>query len=508
MKFCDTAECNSALQAAKLLCPIDAQKSFNTPKCVRSGSGINAALRSAGFSPLQRRRSLRSRLIYARRYEIQGLKDPNHGAMPQSIPMTTNKSSERSFALAKERYSAIGVDVERALKRLSGIPISLHCWQGDDVGGFENIGSELGGGLAVTGHYPGKARSPEELRADLDQALSLIPGRHRVNLHASYAEFDGPRVERDQISAKHFQNWIAWAKSKRLGLDFNPTFFAHPKSADGFTLSHRDPGIRKFWVEHGIRCREIGAAIGKALDAPCVTNIWIPDGFKDTPVDRRSPRERLAASLDAIFQKQISPRFNRDALEGKLFGLGSESYVAGSHEFYLGYAVQNQKLLCLDAGHFHPTEGIADKISSVLMWLPEILLHVSRGVRWDSDHVVTLTDELVAIAQELVRGNFLDRVHIGLDYFDASINRVAAWVIGTRCMIKALLMALLEPAGTLRSLEAEGDYTSRLALLEELKTFPFGAVWDFYCLKSGVPAGETWLADIKRYERDALSQRC
>ena len=409
--------------------------------------------------------------------------------------------------MAKERYAAIGVSTERALKRLGGIAISLHCWQGDDLGGFEHLGSALGGGLAVTGRYPGKARNPDELRSDLDQALSLIPGEHRVNLHACYAETGGKRVERNNLEPKQFENWIDWAKTNRMGLDFNPTFFAHPKAADDLTLTHRDKAIRSFWIEHGVVCRRIGAAIGKALGKPCVTNVWIPDGSKDTPVDRKGPRERLGESLDAIFAEPLDRRFNLDAVEPKLFGIGSESYVAGSHEFYLGYAIRNQKLLCLDAGHYHPTEGIADKISSALTWLPEILLHVSRGVRWDSDHVVILTDELQAIAQELVRGEYLDRVHLGLDYFDASINRVAAWVIGTRCMMKALLMALLEPIDQLRRFEAEGDFTSRLAMLEEIKTLPFGAVWDAHCLNSGVPVGEKWLAEVKAYERKVLAKR-
>jgi L-rhamnose isomerase len=414
---------------------------------------------------------------------------------------------EQSFTLAKERYAEFGVDVDAALKRLAGVSISLHCWQGDDVGGFENTGQEIGGGLAVTGNYPGKARTPDELRSDLDMALSVIPGTHRVNLHASYAEFSGQRVERNELTVEHFQNWIAWAKTKGIGLDFNPTYFAHPKAADGFTLAHPDKAIRQFWIEHGIACRRIGAAMGEALGTPCVTNVWIPDGYKDTPADRRTPRERLVESLDAIFDEAIDPKLNLDAVEGKLFGIGSESYVVGSHEFYLGYALSRKKLLCLDAGHYHPTEVISDKISAVLTWLDEILLHVSRGVRWDSDHVVILSDELEAIAQELVRGNYLNRVHIGLDFFDASINRIAAWVIGTRCMIKALLLALLEPTDTLRQLEAEGDFTSRLALLEELKTLPFGAVWDYYCLQSGVPVGERWLSEVKRYERDVLSKR-
>jgi len=414
---------------------------------------------------------------------------------------------EKAFALARRQYADRGVDVEKALKRLSGIAISLHCWQGDDVGGFENFGAELGGGLAVTGNYPGKARTPDELRADLDMALSLIPGRHRLNLHAFYAELSGRRVDRNELEPKHFAYWIDWARSRRMGMDFNPTFFSHPKAADGFTLSHPDRAIRRFWIEHGIACRRIGAAIGKALGKTCVTNVWIPDGYKDTPVDRKGPRERLAESLDAVFAPKISPSLNLDAVESKLFGIGSESYVVGSHEFYLGYAMRRGKLLCLDAGHFHPTEVISDKISAVLTFLDEILLHVSRGVRWDSDHVVTLTDELQAIAQELVRGDYLGRVHIGLDFFDGSINRIAAWTIGTRSMLKALLAALLEPIDRLRRLEAEGDLTSRLALLEEQKTLPLGAVWDHYCLTEGAPVGPAWLDQVKAYERAVLLKR-
>ncbi|HEX3798700.1 MAG TPA: L-rhamnose isomerase [Verrucomicrobiae bacterium] len=417
------------------------------------------------------------------------------------------KHIECAYALAEERYEEFGVNVRRALERLAEIPISLQCWQGDDVQGFEHSGSELGGGLAVTGNFPGKATTPEQLRADLDKALSLIPGKHRVNIHACYAETNGKSVGRDELEPAHFRNWIDWARENGLGLDFNPTFFAHPKAADGFTLTHRDPAIRKFWIAHGIACRKIGVAIGKALKNTCVTNLWIPDGYKDTPVDRRAPRERLTESLDAIFATSINSKYNLDAVESKLFGIGSESYVAGSHEFYLGYAIRNRKLLCLDTGHFHPTETVADKISAVLSSLDQILLHVSRGVRWDSDHVVILTDELLAIAQELVRGDYLKRVHIGMDYFDASINRVAAWVIGARSVLKALLIALLEPTGELRALETAGDYTSRLALIEELKTLPFGAVWDFYCAKAGVPVGENWLTEIKRHERQVLLKR-
>jgi L-rhamnose isomerase len=413
---------------------------------------------------------------------------------------------EKSFSLAKERYAELGVDVERALKILPTIPISLHCWQGDDVGGFENFGGTLGGGLVATGNHPGKARTPDELRADLEQAYSLIPGKHRLNLHAFYGEFGGKKVDRDEIEPKHFANWISWAKKNGLGLDFNPTCFSHPKAADGFTLSNADKAIRGFWIEHCIRAREIGAAFGKALGKTCVTNIWVPDGMKDTPADRNSPRERLAESLDAIFKKQISPKLNLDAVEPKLFGIGSESFVVGSHEFYLGYAISRKKLLCLDAGHYHPTESIADKISSVLQYLPEILLHVSRGVRWDSDHVVILNDDLLAIAREIVANGFEKRVHIGLDYFDASINRVAAWTIGTRNMLRALLIALLEPP-QIKIAEANGDFTARLALQEEAKSLPFGAVWDYYCESKNVPAGEYWLAEVKRYEKTVLSKR-
>jgi L-rhamnose isomerase len=414
---------------------------------------------------------------------------------------------EQSFSLAGERYAELGVNVEDAINRLGRIAISLHCWQGDDVGGFERSGSELGGGLAVTGNYPGKARTPDQLRADLDKAMSLIPGKHRLNLHASYAESSGQKVDRDQLEPRHFQTWIDWAKSRQIGMDFNPTFFAHPKAADGFTLSHRDESIRTFWTQHGIVCRQIGAAMGKALGTPCVTNVWIPDGFKDTPADRKAPRQRLANSLDAIFAQPLDPAHNLDAVEGKLFGIGSESYVVGSHEFYLGYAITRKKLVCLDAGHYHPTESVADKISAVLANLDRILLHVSRGVRWDSDHVVTLTDELQAIAQELVRGDYLARTHIGLDFFDASINRVAAWVIGTRAMLKSLLIALLEPTEKLRNFENTGDFTARLALSEEAKSLPFGAVWDYYCQQQNVPAGADWLDEIKTYERDVLSKR-
>ena len=414
---------------------------------------------------------------------------------------------EERYGIAKEQYATLGVDTDNAMKMLATIPISIHCWQGDDVGGFENAGQELSGGLAVTGNYPGKARTADELRGDFQKALSLIPGSHRFNLHACYAEMTGKRVDRDALSAAQFKNWIAWAKDIKIGMDFNQTYFAHPKAVDGFTLASKSRATRKFWIEHGIRCREIGAAIGKALGKTCVTNLWIPDGMKDTPADRKGPRERLLESLDAVFKKKISPKHNLDSVEPKLFGIGAESYTPGSSEFYISYAISRRILLTLDAGHYHPTEGIADKISSVLCYLPEIALHVSRGVRWDSDHVVTLTDDLQAIAQEIVWGGYTDRVHIGLDYFDASINRIAAWVIGTRNMIKALLLALVAPVDKLKQLEAEGDYTSRLALMEDAKLLPFGSVWDYYCARQDVPPGDAWLPEIKKHERTVLAKR-
>jgi L-rhamnose isomerase len=414
---------------------------------------------------------------------------------------------ERNHAGAKEVYAQYGVDADKALDRLRAISISLHCWQGDDVGGFEKGEGLSGGGIQATGNYPGKARTADELRMDLEKALSLIPGRHRLNLHAMYGELRGAKVDRNELRPEHFQTWIDWAKAKGLGMDFNPTCFSHPLADTGFTLSSYDAGVRKFWIEHCVACRKIGEAIGRALGTPCVTNVWIPDGFKDIPVDRKTPRELLRESLDAVFTEPIDPKYNLDAVESKLFGIGSESYVVGSHEFYLGYAIRKGTLLTLDSGHFHPTETIADKISSVLLFVKELLLHVSRGVRWDSDHVVILSDDLRATAEEIVRHGFIDRVHLGLDFFDASINRLAAWVTGTRAMIKALLIALLEPTDLLKSFERDGNFTARLALLEELKTLPFGAVWDYYCLRQGVPVGAAWLNVVQQYEKDVLSKR-
>ena len=420
--------------------------------------------------------------------------------------MAMRVSIEQAYALAREQYAEYGVDCEKAMELLRRIPISLHCWQTDDVGGFENS-MGLSGGIQATGNYPGKARTADEVRGDLEKALSLVPGKHRLALHAIYAETGGRKVERDELAPEHFARWMEWAKSQGIGLDFNPTFFSHPKAADGFTLSSRDEGIRGFWVRHGIACRKIGAAFGKTLGTACVTNVWIPDGYKDLPADRKTPRDQLRKSLDEIFAEPIDLRHHLDSVESKLFGIGSESYVVGSHEFYLGYAARNQKLYTLDAGHFHPTEGIADKISSILSFVPELLLHVSRGVRWDSDHVVILTDELRAIAEEIIRNGYQDRVHIGLDYFDASINRVAAYAIGIRCMLKALLIALLEPTAKLRQMETAGDLTGRLAWMEEAKTLPFGAVWDCYCLRNEVPVGPAWLDEVRRYEHDVLSKR-
>jgi L-rhamnose isomerase len=421
--------------------------------------------------------------------------------------MAKNSSIEKAYALASERYSQYGIDVGKALKKLAESPISLHCWQGDDVGGFESSAGLSDGGIMATGNYPGRARNADELRMDLQKAFDLIPGSHRLNLHAIYAETGGKRIERNKLEPKHFSAWMDWAKDKKLGLDFNPSFFSHPKAKSGFTLASADEGVRKFWVEHGIACRKIGEQMGREVGSPCVTNIWIPDGYKDIPIDRKGPRETLRESLNEILKAKTDKRYLLDAVESKLFGIGSESYVVGSHEFYLGYAMEKNVLLCLDTGHFHPTETVSDKISSVLLYLDEILLHISRGVRWDSDHVVIGSDELSAIAQEIVRGNFLDRVHIGLDYFDASINRIAAWVIGARSMQKALLAALLEPTPQLRKLEQSGDFTSRLAMLEEIKSLPLGAVWDYYCLKTSVPVGEVWLDEVKKYEKSVLSKR-
>ncbi|MBR2461396.1 MAG: L-rhamnose isomerase [Clostridia bacterium] len=415
--------------------------------------------------------------------------------------------NRQAYEMAKELYAEYGIDTDKAIEKVSNIAISMHCWQGDDVGGFENPDGDLTGGIQVTGNYPGKAKTLEQLRQDFDKAASLIPGKKRINLHAIYLDAQGEKVSREKIQPKHFDSWIEWAKERNYGIDYNPTCFSHPMSADGLTISHPDKAVRDFWIEHCIGSRKIAAYIGEKLNNTVITNFWMPDGFKDIPADRYGTRLRMKEAYDEIFKEQIDERFNKDSIESKVFGIGAESCTIGSGEFCLGYAAKNGKLLTLDTGHFHPTEVVSDKISSTLLFLDEILLHVSRPVRWDSDHVVILDDELKAIASEILRGDFTDRVHIGLDFFDGSINRIAAWVIGTRAMQKALLYAALEPAAQLASLENKFDYTSRLAMMEELKTLPFSAVWDMYCEMQNVPVRANWLREVKRYEAEVLSAR-
>ncbi|WP_038910138.1 L-rhamnose isomerase [Dickeya dadantii] len=417
-----------------------------------------------------------------------------------------NTAIETAWLLARERYARLNIDVDAALRQLDQIPVSIHCWQGDDVAGFEQDSGALTGGIQATGNYPGKARNATELRADLEQAFRQIPGPKRLNLHAIYLESETP-VARNAIEPQHFSRWVAWAKEHRLGLDFNPTCFSHPLSSDGFTLSHPDENVRRFWIEHCQASRRISAYFGRELGTASVMNIWIPDGMKDLTVDRLAFRQRLLASLDEVIAEKLDPAHHIDAVESKLFGLGAESFTVGSSEFYLGYATSRQTALCLDAGHFHPTEVISDKISSASLFVPRLLLHVSRPVRWDSDHVVLLDDETQAIAHEVVRHRLFDRVHIGLDFFDASINRIAAWIIGTRNMKKALLRALLEPTDTLRTLEQNGDYTARLALLEEQKSLPWQAVWEHYCQQHDVTPGSDWLQSVRHYENTVLCQR-
>lgn len=411
-----------------------------------------------------------------------------------------------AYLLAKEQYAKIGVDTDAVLDRLQKVVISMHCWQGDDVGGFLFQDVELSGGIQATGNYPGKATTASELRADIEKAMSLIPGRQKLNLHAIYADTD-EKVDLDQLEPRHFASWVEWAKKLGTGLDFNPTCFSHPMADSGFTISSADPEVRDFWIRHCKQCRKIAAYFGKELGETSVTNFWFPDGYKDVPIDREAPRRRMMTALDEVFAEQYDEKYTKDALESKVFGIGAESYTVGSNEFCVGYAVSRNKLCCLDAGHFHPTEVISDKIPSVLLFTKELLLHVSRPVRWDSDHVVIMDDELLAIASSLVRTGLIDRTYIGLDFFDASINRIAAWVIGTRNMQKALLRAMLEPTESLKKLELDGDYTARLALTEEYKTYPFGAVWDYFCEKNNVPVGTDWLDEVRAYERDVLSKR-
>lgn len=414
---------------------------------------------------------------------------------------------QEKYEAAKKDYERWGTDVDQALEQLKNIPISIHCWQGDDIGGFETTQRELSGGIDVTGNYPGKATTPDELRSDLEKALSLIPGKHRVNLHAIYGETNGEVVERDELEPKHFENWVQWAKKNGLGLDFNPTLFSHEKAEDGLTLSHPNKEIRDFWIKHCIASRKIAAYFGKELGTTALTNIWVPDGYKDIPSDRLTPRKRLKDSLDEIYAVEIDEKYNLDAVESKLFGIGSEAYVVGSHEFYMGYALKNNKLCLLDTGHYHPTEVVSNKISAMLLYSEKIALHVSRPVRWDSDHVIIFDDELREIGLEIVRNDALDKVMIGLDFFDASINRVAAWTIGTRNMIKSLLYALLVPNDHLRQLQEDGNFTERLALMEEFKTYPFGAIWDYYCEQMGVPVKESWLEEVKVYEENVQLKR-
>jgi len=415
---------------------------------------------------------------------------------------------KKLYESACEIYRELGIDADEVLKKMNDVVISLHCWQADDVGGFEKPDATLsGGGIQATGNYPGKAKSIDQMRADLEKVMKLLPGRQRLNLHAIYGEFGGQFVDRNEIGKEHFQGWIDWAKYLGIGLDFNGTYFSHPKADNGFTLSSKDNGVRSFWIEHMKRCREIGAEMGRQLGTACVHNTWIPDGSKDIPVDRNGHRTLLKMSLDEGFSNDYPKEYLKDAMESKLFGIGTESMTVGSHDFYLGYAIKNNKLICLDNGHFHPTEQVGDKISACLQFVDELLLHITRGVRWDSDHVVTLNEEVLLIASEIIRNDFLNRVNVGLDFFDASINRIGAYIIGTRAVQKAFLYSLLEPVEYLRKLEEDGKYFERLAMLEELKTKPFGVVWDYWCLMNDVPAGEDYIAEVQLYEKEVLSKR-
>ena len=419
-----------------------------------------------------------------------------------------NQKIEKAYKEAKQKYEEIGSEPDKAVQTIKNISLSIHCWQGDDVAGFEKSGSEhKGGGIAVTGNYPGKARTVEELRQDLKKVYSLVPGNHRLNLHAIYGEFGNRAIDRDKIKPEHFKGWIDWAGENSLRLDFNCSCFSHPLADSGYTLSSKNKEIRYFWIDHVKRCREIGAYMGQELDSPCIHNIWIPDGSKDIPVDRKGHRDLLRGSLDEIFSEEYPKQKLKDSLESKLFGIGSESYVVGSHDFYMGYALTNQKMICLDTGHFHPTENIGDKISAILQFSDELLLHVSRGVRWDSDHIVILDDPTRNLFEEVVRCSCLDKVHIALDFFDASLNRVGAWVIGARAVLKAILAALLEPKERLLKAENEGDYFSRLALLEEFRTMPLGAMWDYFCALMDVPSGGEWINEILEYDQDVTQKR-
>ena len=414
------------------------------------------------------------------------------------------ESIQKSFEIAKERYASIGVDVEKALNKLQEIAISIHCWQADDVTGFEKFENLGGGGIQATGNYPGKARNIDELRKDIEKVQTLIAGNHRLNLHAIYGDFGDKIVDRDEIEPQHFQSWMEWAKETGLKLDFNSTSFGHPKSGD-LTLANPDKAIRDFWIEHTKRCRNVSETMGQFQNDPCIMNLWIHDGMKDLTVNRYKYRQLLEQSLDEIFATEYKNM--RDCIEAKLFGIALESYTVGSYDFYLGYGAKKQKIVTLDTGHFHLSESIADKISSLLLFTPEIMLHVSRPIRWDSDHVTILNDDVIDLAKEVVRANALSKVHIGLDYFDASINRIGAYVIGIRATQKAFLQALLEPIDTLRKYEANEQYFERLALLEETKNLPWNAVWDYFCLKNNIAIGENYITEIQQYEKDVTSKR-
>jgi len=418
--------------------------------------------------------------------------------------MAKESNVKQAFEAAADRYAAIGVDVNDALNKLQKISISLHCWQTDDVVGFENQGGSLTGGIQVTGNYPGRARTIDEVRSDVLKAASMIGGKHRLNLHEIYGDFKGKVVDRNEVTPEYFQSWMEWGKEHDMKLDFNSTSFSHPKSGD-LSLANPDKEIREFWIEHTKRCREISEAMGKFQNDPCIMNLWIHDGSKEVPANRMKYRQILTESLDEIF----STKYNnmKDCIEAKLFGIGLESYTVGSYDYYLGYGVKNQKIVTLDTGHFHLTESVADKISCLLLFTPEIMLHVSRPIRWDSDHVVIMNDDLLDLTREIIRCNALGRVHIGLDYFDATINRIGAYVIGTRATQKALLMALLEPSATLQKDEAEGKFFQRLAIQEELKCMPWNAVWDMFCLKNDVPVGMDYIKEIEKYEQDVTSKR-
>lgn len=413
---------------------------------------------------------------------------------------------KKRYEEAKKRYAAIGVNTDEAIKKMADVKISIHCWQGDDVKGFLTPQGELTGGIMSTGNYPGAAHTPDELRQDLEKAYSLIPGKHKLNLHAMYLDTD-EEVDLNQIEPKHFTKWVEWAKKQGIGLDFNPTHFSHPMMKDGMTLSHPDKEVRDYWIEHGKRSRKIAEYMGKETGQTCINNFWMPDGMKDNPIDRYTPRKRMMEALDEIFEEKLNEEYTMEAVESKLFGLGAEAYTVGSHEFYMGYGLTRNKLICLDAGHFHPTEVISNKLSSLALFSKGIMLHVSRPVRWDSDHVVLMDDELQDIAKELVRNDLLSRTNIGLDFFDATINRIAAWVIGTRNTQKALLKAMLEPIQDLKEMELEFAFTKRMAYTEELKDFPYADVWNYFCEQNGVPVGLGWLEEVRNYEEEVLMKR-